>query len=222
MLLMPLASVPARSQAQVQLACSGTLLDARGSAELRRQANRFSLSLGVESKAASADEALETLQVRLAAVRRELQSLGVSDLEVTSPNTWQRAREGSRPAVWVATLRVSGTLALQQLQPLVRRVGGLPGVNLSPVQPQADSGSDEASRRTLLREAYQDALRQARELAAVMGLANVRPLQVQVEGAMRPVPMRAMADVAAAPPFDPRELPDPVDRLSLQVSFCAR
>jgi hypothetical protein len=37
------------------------------------------------------------------------------------------------------------------------------------------------------------------------------------------MPMRAavMAD-AEVPPFDPNELPAPLDRLSLRVQFCAR
>ncbi|MFM7648595.1 MAG: hypothetical protein ACKO50_11120 [Cyanobium sp.] len=37
---------------------------------------------------------------------------------------------------------------------------------------------------------------------------------------LRPMPMRAMA--AEAAPFDPAELPQPTDRLALQVRFCAR
>jgi hypothetical protein len=44
---------------------------------------------------------------------------------------------------------------------------------------------------------------------------------VRVEGHdLRPVAMRAMA--ADAAPFDPAELPQPTDRLALQVRFCAR
>jgi uncharacterized protein YggE len=212
---------PARAQAQVQLQCSGTLLEARGSAELRRQAGRFSFSLGVEAEADTADQALEGLQARLGAVRQELKTLGVEELEVSSPNTWERGRDGRRPPAWVASLQVSGKLALAQLQPLVRRVGGLPGVRLSPVSTEARPEEDRASRQQLLRAAYQDALQQARELAGVIGLRDVRAIQVQVEGGPRPVPLRAMA-ADAAPGFDPAELPAPVDRLGLLVWFCAR
>ncbi len=209
------------AQAQVQLQCNGTLLEARGSAELRRQASRFSFSLGLEAEAASSDQALEALQGRLVALRQELRSLGVEALEVTSPNTWERGSSGRSPAAWVATLQVSGKLALEQLQPLVRRVGGLPGVRLSPVSTEASPEQDRTARQQLLRAAYQDAQQQARDLGAVMGLEALRPIQVQVEGAQRPVSLRAMAD-AAPPAFDPAELPAPIDRLSLQVWFCSR
>ncbi|SBO43799.1 conserved protein of unknown function [Cyanobium sp. NIES-981] len=220
-LLLQAAPRPAMAQAQVQLQCNGTLLEARGSAELRREASRFGFSLGVEAEADTADQALESLQVRLGAVRQELKSLGVEELEVSSPNTWERSRSGRRPPVWVATLQISGKLALRQLQPLVRRVGGLPGVRLSPVSTEARPEEDRASRQQLLRAAYQDALQQARDLAGVIGLKDVRPIQVQVEGGGRPVTLRAMA-AEAAPAFDPAELPAPVDRLGLQAWFCAR
>jgi uncharacterized protein YggE len=214
--------LPMAAGAQVQLQCSGTVLDARGSAEIRRTANRFRFSLGLEAEGADADQALEELQRRLAAVRAGLKALDVQKLEVGSPSTWQRARRGRLPEVTVASLQVGGMLALPQLQALVRQVGGLPGVQLSPVQPEAESSGDQASRRRLLREAYQDALDQGRELAAVLGRDRLVPLQVQVEGGIRPTPLRAMAADERVPPFDPRELPQPMDRLSLQVWFCAQ
>ncbi|EDY37770.1 conserved hypothetical protein [Cyanobium sp. PCC 7001] len=220
-LLLQAGPPPAQAQAQVQLQCSGTLLEARGTAELRREASRFSFSLGLEAEAETADQALEILQGRLGAVRQELKALGVDELEVTSPNTWERGRSGRRPSAWVASLRVSGKLALERLQPLVRRVGGLPGVRLSPVSTEARPEEDRASRQQLLRAAYQDALQQARDLAGVIGLRDVRAIQVQVEGGPRPVPLRAMV-AEAAPDFDPAELPAPLDRLGLQVWFCAR
>jgi uncharacterized protein YggE len=122
----------------------------------------------------------------------------------------------------VAQLTVQGVLDPERLQPLVREVGALPGVRLSPVRPQADTAEDPQVRRELLRAAYQDALRQGRELVEVMGLSSLRPLQVSVEGGPQPLAMRAMAVDAAPPPFDPRELPAPTDRLSLQVQFCAQ
>jgi uncharacterized protein YggE len=75
----------------------------------------------------------------------------------------------------------------------------------------------------LLRAAYQNALQQAQDVAAAMGLRVVQPLDVQLDGGERPVLLRgmAMAD-GAVPPFDPAELPAPIERLSLQARFCAR
>jgi hypothetical protein len=179
------------------------------------------VSLGLEAEAADADGALAALQRRLAAVRQRLEALGVRELRVSSPSTWQRSPEprsaGSRV---VATLQVSGELAPQRLQEFVRQVGGLEGVRLNPVAAEADPAAMPAVRARLLREAYQDALAQARELAAAVGRSALQPLDVRVEGHdLRPVAMRAMA--ADAAPFDPAELPQPTDRLALQVRFCA-
>jgi hypothetical protein len=54
-----------------------------------------------------------------------------------------------------------------------------------------------------------------------MGLKGVlKPIEVLLEGGSRPGLKMVMA--AAAAPFDPAELAAPVDRLSLQVRFCAR
>jgi uncharacterized protein YggE len=102
-------------------------------------------------------------------------------------------------------------------------VGALPGVRLAPVAAEADRAGDRAARRQLLRSAYQDALQQAEDVASAMGLGRLQPLEVQLDGGSRPMPLRAaaMAD-AAVPPFDPDELPDPLEQLSLQVRFCAR
>jgi uncharacterized protein YggE len=217
---MPLASAPPAA-AQVQVVCQGTWLEARGSAERKRPTRQLAFSLMLEAEAADTDPALEELQRRLAAVRTALQGLGVRDLEVTSPSTWRRGEDPRRPAATIAQLSVQGALAPERLQPLVRQVGALPGVRLSPVRTEADPATNPQVRKDLLRAAYQDALRQARELAEVMGLGTPRPLQVSVEGGPQPMPMRAMAADAAPPPFDPRELPQPIDRLSLQVQFCA-
>jgi len=215
-LLLPLLPAAGLAQSQVQLACTGTLVEARGSAELKRPTKRLRFSMTLEAEAASADGALAELQRRLAAVRRKLQELQVQDLQVTSPNTWQR------PAAVQANLQLSGQLAPARLQPLVRLVGGLPGVRLSPVATEADKAADRQVRQLLLRGAYQDALAQAREIAAAIGLSEVRPIEVQLEGGGAPVVMRTMAADAGVPPFDPDELPQPVGRLSLQVRFCAR
>jgi uncharacterized protein YggE len=211
-----------RALAQVQLPCSGTLLEARGTAEQKRPIQRLRLSLGLEAEAAGASEALGLLQQRLAAVRSALQQLDAQELQVSSPSTWQRPAEGQRPARTQASLQVGGLLAPARLQSLIRQVGSLPGVRLAPVTPEADAAADAAVRASLLRLAYQDALRQARELAEAIGLRQLRPLQVQMEGLGRPM-LRMAADVAAAPAaFNPAELPPPTDRLNLQVSFCAR
>jgi uncharacterized protein YggE len=214
--------VPARAQVQVQLQCAGTLLETRGSAELKRDTQRLAVSLGLEAEAADADAALAALQRRLAGVRQRLLTLGVQELRVSSPSTWQRPLlpRGAGPRV-VATLQVGGQLAPQRLQEFVRQLGALEGVRLNPVAAQADPAAMPAVRARLLRAAYQDALAQARELAAAVGRAAPQPLDVRVEGHdLRPMPMRAMA--AEAAPFDPAELPQPTDRLALQVRFCAR
>lgn len=207
------AASPLQAQTQVQLSCTGTVLEARGNAELKRDTQSLRVSLGLEAEAATADGALEALQRRLAAVRQRLQALQVRDLRVTSPSTWQR-----KSAV-VASLQVSGELAPPRLQAFIREVGALPGVRLNPVATEADPAADPAVRARLLRAAYQDALAQGRQLAAAIGLASLQPLEVRVEGMeLRPMALRA----GAAPPFDPAELPQPSDRLRLQVRFCAR
>jgi hypothetical protein len=55
----------------------------------------------------------------------------------------------------------------------------------------------------------------------VIGLSRLHPLEVRVDGQeLRPMALRAVA--ADTAPFDPAELPQPADRLSLQVRFCAR
>lgn len=215
------AQPPVEAQVQVQLQCAGTLLETRGSAELKRDTRRLAVSLGLEAEAADADGALAALQRRLAAVRQRLVALRVQELRVSSPSTWQRPQEPGRagPRV-VASLQVSGQLAPERLQAFVREVGGLEGVRLNPVAAEADPAAMPAVRARLLRLAYQDALAQARELAGVVGRASVQPLEVRVEGhEPRPVMLRAMA--AESPPFDPAELPQPSDRLSLFVRFCA-
>ncbi len=220
--LAALATGPAAAVAQVQLRCEGTLLEARGSAEQERPTRRLSFSLALEAEATTADAALQSLQERLAAVRRALQQLQVEELRVTSPSTWERPADRRRPAAVTASLQVSGRLQPERLQPLIREVGALAGVRLAPVGTEADRNLDAAVRRQLLRAAYQDALEQAREVAAAVGLSRLTPLEVQLEGSdLRPVMMRAAA-VDAAPPFDPAELAPPKNRLGLLVRFCAR
>lgn len=221
--LAALGTGPGAAVAQVQLRCDGTLLEARGSAERERPTRRLSFSLALEAEAPTADAALQGLQERLAAVRQALQQLQVEELRVTSPSTWQREADGRRPAAVTANLQVSGRLLPQRLQSLIREVGALPGVRLAPVGTEADRTLDAAVRRQLLRAAYQDALVQAREVAAAVGLSRLAPLEVQVDGNdLRPMMMRAAAADAAPPPFDPAELAPPKDRLGVMVRFCAR
>ncbi|MCP9884676.1 SIMPL domain-containing protein [Synechococcus sp. ATX 2A4] len=209
----------AQSQPQA-LRCDGATLEVRGSAELKRAADRLRFSLELQSEAAGNDAALAQLQTRLAAVRTALQALQVSELEVTSPTTWSRPATKQKPAAIQARLQVSGELAPARLQALIRQVGGLPGVQLAPVSTQPSVGGDAAARRQLLKGAYQDALTQARDLADAIGLRTVTPLSVVLEGGMRPLLMRTVASESVG--FDPAELPGPVDRLALQATFCAR
>jgi uncharacterized protein YggE len=210
---------PALAQAQ-PLRCDGTTLEVRGSAELKRAADRLRFSLELQSEAPGNDAALAQLQARLAAVRTALQALQVSELEVTSPTTWSRPATKQQPAAIQARLQVSGELAPARLQALIRQVGGLPGVQLAPVNTQPSASGDAAARRQLLKGAYQDALTQARDLADAIGLRTVTPLNVVLEGGMRPMLMKAVTAESAG--FDPAELPGPVDRLALQATFCAR
>ena len=214
-----LAPVAAVAQ-QVQLRCDGTLLEATGQAERKRSIESLRFSLALEAEAATADGALGALQARLAAVRNALQQLAVRELEVSSPSTWQRPASRNQPAAVQANLQISGQLVPSQLQPLIRTVGALPGVRLAPVSTEAGKGGDAAVQRQLLREAYQAARAQAMDLAEAIGLSRLTPLEVRIEGGIRPVMLRAAA--ADAAPFDPAELPAPTDRLGLQVRFCAR
>ena len=216
----PLAG-PLRAEGQVLLRCDGTLVEARGQAERKRVTERLRFSLALEAEGPTSDGALGLLQDRLVAVRRQLQGLQVQELAVSSPSTWQRGAEAQRPAAVQAQLQVSGALAPGRLQPLVRQVGAMPGVRLAPVSTQASPAGDQAVQRQLLRDAYLDARRQALEIVAVLGRSTLVPLEIQLDGGMRPIPMlRAMA-ADASPPFDPRELQAPVERLALSARFCA-
>jgi uncharacterized protein YggE len=208
------------AEAQVHLRCDGALIETQGAAQLKRTTGSLQVSLGLEADGPSADAALGTLQQRLASVRAALQRLDVQNLRVTSPSTWNRPAERGQPVAVQANLQVSGQLAPQTLQALVRQVGSLPGVRLAPVSTEADPKADAAVQRQLLREAFADARAQALILATVAGFGRVAPLELRFDGMERPVPMRAM--VAAAPDaFNPDELPLPTDRLGLRVSFCA-
>jgi uncharacterized protein YggE len=203
--------------------CTGTALELVGRAELRRSLDTLGFSLQLLAEESSAPAALAELQRRLARVRDVLQSLGVKDLRVTSPSTWERPAQRGKPVTTQAQLRVSGTLVPDRLQPLVREVGSLPGVRLAPVESRSDERENVKIRRRLLELAYEDALVQARDMGAVLGRTRIDPVQIAVQGeGFRPLPGRAMAADAGVPPFDPDELPAPLDRLTLQVRFCLR
>lgn len=222
LLLAPsLAGSAALAEGQVQLNCAGTLLEARGQAETRRATATLKTSLSLEAEAPTADQALGLLQQRLASVRSALQQLQVADLRVTSPSTWQRPAERGRPAVVQANLQVSGNLAPSRLQELIRTVGALPGVRLAPVGTEADRREDAKVRVELLRQAYADALRQVQPLAELIGQRRLRALEIRVDGMEMPMPMLRGMAASAPPPFDPAELNQPLDRLGMQVRFCA-
>ena len=211
------------AQTQVQLSCSGTVLESRGSAEIRRAIDALQVSLRLEAQGATADAALAELQRRLAAVRSGLQALQVRELQVSSPSTWPQPAQRDRPAAVGANLSVQGQLQPQRLQQLVRQVGSLPGVQLAPVGTSADAAQNRPVRRQLLQLAYRDALEQAKDMAAAIGRRQLQPLDLVVDGGPRPMPLRAMARAdGAEPPFDPEELARPTDSLQLQVRFCAR
>jgi len=214
------------SWAEVQLRCQGTLLEARGKAEIQRPTSALGVSLGLEAEAAKADQALEQLQWRLAAVRQKLQALGVKEWRVGAPSTWERTGPQGQRISFQASLQVSGRIEPAQLQALISTVGGLPGVRLSPVTAETDRNQDSAIRAQLLRAAYQDALYQAHEVAAAIGRRRqLSPLEVQLDGNgdLRPMPMamRADAPAPAPPPFTAAELPKPTQQLSLLARFCA-
>ena len=213
-------AAPLRAEAQTAAPrCDGTLLEVRGDAEQQRATQRLRFSLGLDAEAGTADGALRELQGRLAALRQILLGLQVQDLRVTSPSTWHRPAERDRPALVQASLQVQGLLAPGRLQLLIRQVGALQGVRLAPVIAEADQSVNRLARQRLLRAGYQDALVQAREIAAAIGLGRVRPIEVQLDGG-GPVMMRAMAE-PSVPSFDPAELPQPTDRITLRVRFCA-
>ena len=170
------------ARAEVQLRCEGTQLEARGSAEQPRPIRRLQFSLSLEAEAANTDGALSELQRRLAAVRSALQRLEVQEFRASSPSTWQRPAETGRPAAVQASLQITGRLQPLRLQPLIRQVGALAGVRLSPVSTEADPSQDASVRRELLRRAYRDAQAQARELASVIGAPRLRPLEVVLDG----------------------------------------
>lgn len=223
LLLLALPQDPAPAAAEVQLRCEGTLLEASGTAERDRPIARLRFSLGLEAEHPTRDGALALLQQRLAVVRVALQGLEARPLNVTSPSTWQRPAEGRLPTLSQASLQVSGRLAPQRLQALIREVGALPGVRLAPVTAEADPARAVEVRRALLGAAYQQALAEARIVAEAVGLRQLRPLEVTVDGDAGPMPMRAFAAKAdAVPPFDPAELVPPKATVSLRARFCAR
>lgn len=223
-LLVFLAGSPA--SAEIQQRCDGALLAANGTAAVERPIHELAFSLSLTAAAPTADAALLELQRRLAAVRSGLRSLGVAGMQVASPGTWQEPVEGQRRPRVLASLTVSGRLPPDRLQPLVREVGRLPGVRLSPVDARPARERDSAVRAHLLRMAYRDALAQATEVGVAIGRPRLSPLEVQLgtmDAGATPVsmPLRSTAP-AEPPPFEATELPLPRERLSMLVRFCAR
>lgn len=218
--MLPFGLAPAR--AEVVLRCDGTLLEARGSAEQERPIERLRFSLSLEAEHRNSDGALALLQERLATVRTALQGLEVKEFRASSPSTWVRPAEAGRPPFSQASLQLSGVLAPSRLQALIRQAGALPGVRLAPVTPEADPARSAEARRALVAAAYGQARLRAADVAAALGLSRLYPLEVQVEDDRGPVPVRAMAAKAEAPPFDPAELTPPKDTASMLVRFCAR
>ncbi|MEB3306017.1 MAG: SIMPL domain-containing protein [Cyanobacteriota bacterium] len=215
--------MPSPAQAQIQLRCDGTLLEARGSAERELTIGQLRFSLSLEAEQRSSDGALALLQERLASIRSVLQGLQVRELRVSSPSTWQRPAESGKPAITQASLQVSGLLDPSRLQALIRQGGALPGVRLAPVSAEADPARSGDTRRALLAAAYRQAFHRAQDVASALGLASLRPLEVQAEDDRPPYVARApMAAKAEVPPFDPNELTPPKDSASMLVRFCAR
>ena len=222
----PLLTLPAAraAQVQLQLSCQGTVLEARGSAMVKRPISKLRFNLALEAVASTSKGALQLLQERLDPVRQRLKALQVQELRVSSPSVWNRYVSAGKPAEFEASSQVSGQLAPTELQQLISQVGGLPGVRLSPVDAEADRTADAATNRRLLQGAYADALQRAQALAEAVGLKSLKPLQMQVEGGYRPSRMSMLAESASRrgpAPFDPNELNEPTDQLSLEVTFCA-
>ena len=212
------------AQVQLQLSCAGTVLEARGSATVKRPIAKLRFSLALEAVAPTAQAALQLLQERLDPVRQRLQALQVQQLRISSPSVWNRTVAPAKPLAFEASSQVSGQLAPAQLQQLISQVGGLPGVRLAPVEAEADRRADAATDRVLLQGAYADALQRAQALAGAVGLKTLKPLQVQMEAGFRPNRLALMAASARGnglAPFDPNDLNEPTDQLSLEVTFCA-
>ena len=222
-LLLLVPSLPDPAQAQIQLRCEGTLLEARGSAERELTIGQLRFSLSLEAEQRSSDGALALLQERLASVRSVLQGLQARELRVSSPSTWQRPAESGRAAMSQASLQVSGLLEPSRMQALIRQVGALPGVRLAPVSAEAEPGPSGEARRALLTGAYRQAFARAQDVVSALGLSSLQPLEVQVDDDRSPYPAPiSMAAKAEVPPFDPRELTPPKMTASMLVRFCAR
>jgi uncharacterized protein YggE len=199
------------------------VVEVRGAAETVLAVDRLGVNLRLEAEATGADPALAQLQRRLDRVRRSLQALGVEELRVGAPSTWERPAVQGRPALVRASLAISGRLNADRLQGLIREVGGLPGVRLGTVTPMAEPERADLERRRLVQGAYEDARRQALAVAAAAGLGRLVPLELRLDPQDGgPSPRRLAATAAEAAPFDPDELPAPQLRQGLQARFCAR
>lgn len=210
----------AMAEGQVQLQCAGTLLEARGQAEQRRTTARLRATLSLDAEAGTSGEALERLQQRLAGVRSAMQALAAQQLRVSSPSTWVRPREKEQEAIVQANLQVSASLPPATLQSLIRTVGTLPGVRLAPVETEADPGDNARVRQELLEESYRDALNQAKTLAFLIHRSVLTPVEIQLETDDMAVPVLRSMAAGATPPFNPNELNNPSNRITMRVRFC--
>jgi len=116
-------------------------------------------------------------------VRLGLQQLTVEGLRVTSPSTLARTGTQGRPVDVQAQLQVSMRLLPDRLKSLIRQVGALPGVQLSPVDTRPVPAEAATALRSLLKDAYQNARARALEIATTVGRRELVPLEIQLGGA---------------------------------------
>ena len=178
----------------------------------------------LEAEASTADGALALLQQRLATVRSALQSLAVRELQVTSPSTWNRPAGRGRPKGAQASLRLSGNLEPDRFQALIRQVGALPGVRLSPVAPQQPI---QPRTPPYAASCWRRPTGMPWTRPGCWGLPWVapvwRPLEVRIQGGSHTPRSRCGPwPMPPQPPFDPAELPAPRQSLSLVARFCAQ
>ena len=127
---------PAPLQAQ-PLACSGTLLQLQVQQQGVAAFDRFRFELGLAAEAASKTEALEQLNLRLAALRRVVAPLASGALTIPAPSTYRSGGGSSGPVRERASTSVSGQVSKANYDALIQAAGRLPGVNLQGFTAQA-------------------------------------------------------------------------------------
>jgi hypothetical protein len=201
---------PAPLQAQ-PLACSGTLLQLQVQQQGVAAFDRFRFELGL------AAEALEQLNLRLAALRRVVAPLASGALTIPAPSTYRSGGGSSGPVRERASTSVSGQVSKANYDALIQAAGRLPGVNLQGFTAQAADASEAKLQNRLLREALAEGQRQADATAQALGLRRVQLLRIdQRSGGIRPVPY----GMAAARSFNPDEAPAPQRSVSLALDYC--